>query len=325
MGIALPTRQLTRSSAPDSIKAGMAAAGYTVDLQYSDNTQVTQNSQIENMIKEHCDILVISSVDSGALGHVLKEAAQANIPLIAYDKLLTNTNKCDYYVTFDNYSVGRMQGQYIAGKLGLNTGAKGSFSLECFAGDPNDNNADLYYRGAMDVLIPYIKSGVLKVKSGHTAIKDIAITKWSSGDAQERMDSLLESYYKNERINVVLSPNDSIAQGIVASLKSHGYGSKDKPFPILTGQDCDKINVGQIIRGEQSVSIFKDTRLLKLQAIKMVDAILSGKEVPVNTVYNNGMIDVPSYNCEGQCVDADNWKEVLIDSGYYTAGEIPAE
>jgi putative multiple sugar transport system substrate-binding protein len=137
------------------------------------------------------------------------------------------------------------------------------------------------------------------------------------------MDNLLTAYYADENIDIVLSPNDSLAQGIVAALKGAGYGTGDKPFPILTGQDCDKINVGQIIRGEQSMSIFKDTRVLADQVIAMTDAILAGKEVPVNATYPNGKIDVPSYNCKILFADNSNWKAILVDTEYYKLSDIP--
>ncbi len=325
VGVTMPTKSLQRWNEDGAnVKAALEAKGYKVDIQYADNTQDTQNNQIENQITMGCDVLVIASIDGGALGGVLQQAKAKNIPVIAYDRLITNTDKCDYYATFDNYGVGKMQGEFIVGELGLDKGEKGPFSMECFGGDPGDNNAKLFNQGAMDVLQPYIDNGVLVVKSGQTVFPDqIAITNWESKGAQDRMDNLLTAYYADKNIDVVLSPNDSLAQGIVASLKSAGYGSSAKAFPILTGQDCDKINVGQIIRGEQSMSIFKDTRTLADQVIAMTDAILAGQTVPTNASYNNGNIDVPSYNCEIKFANKDNWKALLVDTKYYKLEDIP--
>ena len=325
VGVTMPTKSLQRWNEDGAnVKAALEAKGYRVDLQYADNKQDAQNSQIENQITMGCDVLVIASIDGGALGGVLEQAKKANIPVIAYDRLLTDTDKCDYYATFDNYGVGAMQGQFIIDTLGLADGEKGPFTMECFGGDPGDNNAKLFNAGAMDLLQTYIDSGVLVVKSGQTEYPgQIAITNWESKGAQDRMDNLLTAYYADENIDVVLSPNDSLAQGIVAALKGASYGSADKPFPILTGQDCDKINVGQIIRGEQSMSIFKDTRVLADQVIAMTDAILAGKEVPVNATYPNGKIDVPSYNCKILFADNNNWKAILVDTGYYKLSDIP--
>ena len=325
VGVTMPTKSLQRWNEDGAnVKAALEAKGYKVDLQYADNKQDVQNSQIENQITKGCDVLVIASIDGGALGGVLKQAKDANIPVIAYDRLITNTDKCDYYATIDNYGVGKMQGEFIVSALKLDKGEKGPFSMECFGGDPGDNNAKLFNQGAMDVLQPYIDSGVLVIKSGQTKFPDqIAITNWESKDAQNRMDNLLTAYYADKNIDVVLSPNDSLAQGIVASLKSAGYGTSSKPFPVITGQDCDKINVGQIIRGEQSMSIFKDTRVLADQVIAMTDALLAGQKVPTNGSYNNGKIDVPSFNCEIKFANKDNWKQLLVDSNYYKLADIP--
>jgi putative multiple sugar transport system substrate-binding protein len=325
VGVTMPTKSLQRWNEDGAnVKAALEAKGYKVDLQYADETQPMQNSQIENQITMGCDVLVIASIDGGALGGVLDQAKAAGIPVIAYDRLLTNTEAVDYYATFDNYGVGKMQGEFIESQLGLDKGEKGPFTMECFGGDPGDNNAKLFNQGAMDVLKPYIDSGVLVVKSGQIEYPgEIAIVNWKAQGAQDRMDNLLTAYYADEIIDVVLSPNDSLAQGIVASLKDAGYGTADKPYPVLTGQDCDKINVGQIIRGEQSMSIFKDTRILADQVIKMTDAILAGTEVPVNATYPNGVKDVDSFNCEIQFADASNWKALLVDSEYYKLSDIP--
>ncbi len=326
VGVTMPTKSLQRWNEDGAnVKAALEAKGYTVDLQYADNKQTGQNTQIENQITMGCNVLVIASIDGGALGSVLEKAKEKNIPVIAYDRLITGTDKCDYYATFDNYGVGAMQGQFIIDKLDLeNTTEK--FTMECFGGDPGDNNAKLFNAGAMDLLQKYIDNGTLIVKSGQTEYPgDIAITNWEAQGAQERMENLLTAYYADENIDVVLSPNDSLAQGIVAALKGHDYGTADKPFPVLTGQDCDKINVGQIIRGEQSMSIFKDTRVLADQVIAMTDAILAKQEVPVNAEYDNGKIKVPSFNCQIVFADASNWKAVLVDTGYYTEDQIPKE
>lgn len=325
VGVTMPTKSLQRWNEDGAnVKAALEAKGYTVDLQYADETQAMQNSQIENQITKGVDVLVIASIDGGALGGVLDQAKSAGIPVIAYDRLITNTEAVDYYATFDNKGVGTMQGEFIVGALGLDKGEKGPFTMECFGGDPGDNNAKLFNQGAMEVLQQYIDDGVLVVKSKQIEYPgEIAITNWKAQGAQDRMDNLLTAYYADENIDVVLSPNDSLAQGIVASLKAAGYGTEDKPFPIITGQDCDKINVGQIIRGEQSMSIFKDTRILADQVIAMTDAILAGTEVPVNAEYDNGVVKVPSFNCEIKFADKDNWKALLVDTNYYKLADIP--
>jgi putative multiple sugar transport system substrate-binding protein len=324
IGIAMPTKSLQRWNQDGAyLKEKLEAKGYVVDLQYANNQVNTQVSQLENMITGGCKILVIASIDGTALKGVLAQAAKEKVKVVAYDRLIMDSPDVDYYATFDNYLVGKIQGNFIVDKLGLKDG-KGPFNLEVFGGSPDDNNAYLFNQGAMDVLKPYIDSKKLVINSNQTDMKVIAIQAWKPEGAQARMDNLLTAFYTDKKIDVVLSPNDSLAQGIVASLKAAGYGTADKPFPVLTGQDCDKINVKMMIAGEQSMSVFKDTRTLADRVVTMVSEIMDNKTVEVNDTksYNNGIKVVPSYLCEPVFADANNYKAILIDSGYYTAADL---
>lgn len=276
------------------------------------------------MITKGCKVLVISAIDGSALTDVLKKAADAKVKVIAYDRLIMQTPNVDYYATFDNFKVGVLQGTYIEEALGLKEG-KGPYNIELFAGSPDDNNAYFFNDGAMSILQPYIDKGQLKVLSGQTEFTKIAIQAWTSATAQARMDNLITANYAGgEKLDAVLSPNDSLAIGIIASLQNNGWGSADRPFPIITGQDCDKPNVKAIIEGKQSMSVFKDTRTLAAKAVEMVDALLQGKEAPVNDTktYDNGVKIVPSFLCDPVFADKNNYKELLIDSGYYTEADI---
>jgi putative multiple sugar transport system substrate-binding protein len=139
------------------------------------------------------------------------------------------------------------------------------------------------------------------------------------------MDNLITANYASGRkLDAVLSPNDSLAIGIITSLKNAGYGTAAKPYPVITGQDCDKPNVIAMINGQQSMSIFKDTRTLAAQVVEMVEAIMKGEEAPVNDTetYNNGVKYVPSFLCEPVYADVNNYKELLIDSGYYKESDL---
>jgi len=324
IGVAMPTKSLQRwNQDGDNMKKMLEAAGYQVVLEYADNKVEQQVTQIENMVTKGCKVIVIASIDGTALKGVLADAAKEGIKTIAYDRLILDSPNVDYYATFDNYLVGKIQGEYIVKALGLDSG-KGPFNMECFGGSPDDNNAFFFNKGAMDVLQPYIDGGKLVVNSGQTKMEQIAIQGWKSEGAQARMDNLLTANYADKKLDVVLSPNDSLAQGIVASLKAAGYGTADKPFPVLTGQDCDVTNVKLLIEGAQSMSIFKDTRTLAEQVVKMVSAIMSGTEVPVNDTktYNNNVKIVPSFLCEPVFADKSNYKALLVDTGYYTADQL---
>ena len=171
VGVAMPTKDLQRWNQDGAnMKAELEKAGYTVDLQYASNDIATQVSQIENMINSGCEILVIASIDGDSLGTVLEQAKEKNIPVIAYDRLIMNSDAVTYYATFDNYMVGTKQGEYIKQQLDLDNAA-GPFNLEIVTGDPGDNNARYFYGGAMDVLQPYIDSGKLVVKSGQVSFE----------------------------------------------------------------------------------------------------------------------------------------------------------
>ena len=325
VGVAMPTNSLQRWNQDGAnMKAQLEAAGYEVDLQYANNDVATQVSQLENMILGGAEVLVIASIDGSALGTVLQTAKDNDIKVIAYDRMLTDTPNVDYYATFDNYKVGQIQGQFIIDKLDL-ANAEGPFNFELFAGSPDDSNARYFHGGAWDLLKPYYESGKILVKSGQTDFETIAILGWGTDDAQARMDNLLTNYADGTKLDVVLSPNDSLALGITNSLQAAGYTLEN--FPIVTGQDCDVPNTKNIIQGYQAMSVFKDTRTLAAQVVTMVTAILKGEEVPINdtTTYDNGVFVIPSFLCDPVFADKDNYQELLIDSGYYTADQLKIE
>ena len=322
VGVAMPTKDLQRwNQDGENMEKELKAAGYEVDLQYASNDVQTQVSQIENMINGGCSVLVIASIDGDSLGTVLASAKEKNIPVIAYDRLIMNTDAVSYYATFDNYMVGTKQGEYIEKELGLKDGAAGPFNLEVTTGDPGDNNARYFYQGAIDVLQPYIDKGVLVVKSGQLDFDKVATANWASDAAQARAENIVSSNYADgSNIDAWLCSNDSTAQGVVAALDANYSGE----WPIITGQDCDIVSVKNMIAGKQSMSIFKDTRTLASQVVKMVGQILSNSTVDVNdtTTYDNGTGVIPSYLCEPVFADINNYKELLIDSNYYTEDQL---
>jgi len=321
VGVAMPTKDLQRWNQDGSnMQEQLEAAGYEVDLQYASNDVQTQVSQIENMINGGCDVLVIASIDGESLGTVLETAKAAEIPVIAYDRLIMNTDAVSYYATFDNYMVGTKQGQYIIDTLDLNN-AEGPFTMEITGGDPGDNNAKYFYNGAMDLLKPFIESGKIVVKSGQTEFEQIATASWATENAQSRMENILSSNYADgTNLDIALCSNDSTALGVENALAANYKGN----YPIITGQDCDVANVKNMIDGKQSMSIFKDTRTLAAQVVKMVGQILKGETVDVNdtTTYDNGKGVVPSFLCEPVFADINNYKEILLDSGYYTEADL---
>ena len=324
IGVAMPTQVRQRWNQDGAnIEKNLIEQGYQVDLQFADNDTGTQISQINKMIKDGCKVIIIASVDANSLSEVLDKAKAAGCKVIAYDRLIMNTDAVDYYATFDNVAVGTMQAEYIEDKLGLKEG-KGPFNMEIMAGSLDDSNAVSLYEGSMDVLRPYLKNGQLVVLSGQEALQDCAIPHWEDKRAQERMDNILKTYYGDAHLDAILCANDSMAYGTLSALKENGYGDGGEPLPILTGQDCDKKNLAAILKSEQTMSIFKDTRTLAEQTVNMVNAIIRGKEPETNDIgnYNNGMKVVPTFLVRPQFADKDNYKAVLIDSGYYKESDI---
>lgn len=321
IGVAMPTKDLQRwNQDGDNMQKSLQEAGYEVDLQYASNDVQTQVSQIENMINGGCKVLVIASIDGESLGEAMDMAKEANIPVIAYDRLIMNSDAVSYYATFDNYMVGTKQGQYIVDTLKLDS-EKGPFTLEITAGDPGDNNATYFFNGAMDVLQKYIDEGKLVVTSGQTDFASVATAAWATETAQSRMENILSSYYADgTNLDVCLCSNDSTALGVENALAANYTGE----YPVITGQDCDIANVKNMIDGKQSMSIFKDTRTLAAQVVKMVGQIMDGSEVDVNDTksYDNGTGIIPSFLCEPVFADVNNYEELLIKSGYYTEDQL---
>ncbi|MBP1298674.1 multiple monosaccharide ABC transporter substrate-binding protein [Bradyrhizobium elkanii] len=319
IGIAMPTKSSARwiDDGNNMVKV-LKERGYGTDLQYAEDDIPNQLSQVENMVTKGAKVLVIAAIDGTTLSDVLKQAKAQGITVIAYDRLIRDTPNVDYYATFDNFQVGVLQAQSIENALGLKEG-KGPFNIELFGGSPDDNNAYFFYDGAMSVLKPYIDSGKLVVGSGQTGMNKVATLRWDGATAQARMDNLLSAFYGKKRVDAVLSPYDGLSIGIISSLKSVGYGSKDQPMPYISGQDAEVPSIKAMLRGEQYSTIFKDTRDLAKVTADMVDAVLSKKDVSVNDAktYNNGVKVVPSYLLKPVVVDKTNWEKVLIDSGYY--------
>lgn len=330
VGVAMPTTTSERWIGDgENVQDQLQALGYDVALEYAENDVPTQVAQLEQMIADGADALVIGSIDGVALKGVLAEAAAADIPVIAYDRLINGSGDVDYYATFDNARVGVQQGTQLLQGLGVldaagaPTGDSGPYAVELFAGSTDDNNATVFYDGAMQVLQPYLDSGVLTVASGETDFTTIAIDKWDPANATARMETLLPRY-GDRRLDGVLSPYDGISRAVIDSVKTIGYGTDAQPLPVVTGQDAELDSAKSIAAGEQYGTVYKDTRQLAEVAVSMVRALLDGAEPEVNdtTSYDNGVKVVPSYLLTPMVVDAQNYRQALVGTGYYTDEEL---
>lgn len=326
VGVLMPTQSSERwINDGGNMKKMLESKGYAVELQYAEDDVQMQVSQLENMIASGVDCLVIASIDSTALVNGLATAKQNNIPVIAYDRLLMDTDAVSYYATFDNKGVGTAIGKYIEEKKGLATAAAEgrSYTIEFFMGSPDDNNALFLYNGCMEVLKPYLDNGVLRCKTGRTSFQDTCILRWSQETAQQWCENYLAGFYADEKLDIACSAFDGFAYGIRSALEGAGY-KVGQDWPLITGQDADLMAVRNIISGHQTMTIYKDTRLLASKCVTMVEAVLKGSQPEINdtTQYNNGVKVVPSYLCEPVPVDKDNYVKVIVDGGYYTKEQL---
>ncbi|MBB2943493.1 putative multiple sugar transport system substrate-binding protein [Actinoplanes lutulentus] len=316
VGLAMPTKASERWIADgENMVKQFELLGYRTDMQYADDDVDVQVSQIDDMITAKVSALVVGAIDGTALKSVLAKAAGADIPVIAYDRLIRDSGDVDYYATFDNYKVGVEQATSIVDALKLKNNDK-SYNLELFAGSPDDNNATFFFNGAMSVLTPYIKKGRLDVRSGETKFAEVATMRWDGAVAQKRMARILK---QGHQVDAVLSPYDGITRGILTA-----FGTKK--LPVITGQDAELDSVKLIASGKQTETVYKDTRELAKVAVQMTDAVLSDEEPMINDTeqYNNGVKTVPTFLLQPVNVDKSNYKRVLIDGGYYTAAQIGA-
>jgi putative multiple sugar transport system substrate-binding protein len=324
VGISLPDKTESRwitdgKSMVDALKA----KGYTADLQYANYDVPTQVNQVENMLAKGVKALIIAPIDGKTFSDALALAQKRHIKVISYDRLISQTKDVDYYATFDNYGVGVLQGQSIV-TAWQKSGSKTPYNIEIFGGSSDDNNAHMVYAGGMSVLKPYIDSGKFIIRSKQVAFDKVATRNWDGATAQSRMDNLLSAFYGKDHLDAVWTPNDAIAIGVISSLKGVGYGSPQQVMAVVTGQDADVQNIKAIIRGDQTTTVFKDTRKLASVTADMVDDALTGKTVAVNDTksYNNGAKIVPTYLVKPILVDKANYQSELVTSGYYTQAQV---
>jgi putative multiple sugar transport system substrate-binding protein len=324
VGILMPTRSSGRwASDGQLIASSLTALGRQTDLEFAEEDIPVQVEQIDRMIARGARVLVVAALDGTTLTDILLKAGAANIRVIAYGTFIMESPAVDYYVTFDSFKAGVLQAQSIETRLGLGTGT-GPFNIELFAGDPDDIDAEIMFMGAMSVLQPYIDKGKLVVRSGQTKLGQVATIHFDPADAGARMETIANSNYENDRIDAILSPSDSMSQAIVASLKAGGYYSAASPAPVITGLGAEAPSIKSILAGEQTSTVFEDSRLLAAQAATMANQILGGGSVDTNDTktYDNGAKIVPSFLVDPVGVDRANVQKELVDSGYYEASDL---
>lgn len=333
IGLAMPETHVERWQKDGAaLLADAIAKGYKAEVAYGDADQSKQNQQIQDFLTKGAKLLVVGSVNEGVVSAVADAATDGTI-VIAYDRLITGSKDYDYYITFDNYKVGQFQGKAIESALNLAkaTKAKPKY-ITLFAGSPTDNNAKVFFDGAIDVLRPYVQKGALVIvgpaplKSGDAAFTKITTENWRADVAKTRMENLLNNDAAKVTLDAILAPNDTLARAIIEACASDAKYAKK--LPIVTGQDGEVASIAAIRDGKQNMTVFKDTRNLATATIELADALLKGQTPNIKgarldtTSYNTGKKTVKAYLLEPVIVTKDNYKAVMIDSGYYKESDI---
>ena len=312
IGISLPQKTSQNwVEAEGMFNAALPAAGFTPIVQFATNGVPDQQNQIESMIQNGVSVLVVGAVDGSQLGQQLDDAKAAGITVIAYDRLLMNTNSVDMYVAYDNYKVGQLQGQALLQGLMANQGQP-PYNIELIAGSPDDANSTPFFNGAMSVIQPGLDCGALKILSGQNTQTQAATQGWLAANAQKRMDTILAANYTDATLNGILSPNDTLARAALASLSAAGK-SGDKT--IITGQDSETASIPLIMQGTQYMTIYKNTQGLVDEITKIVGLLQQGQPVPINDTssYNNGNMVVPTDLLTPEVVTAANAAQVYAN------------
>ncbi len=332
IGISMPTQSLERWNRDGAyLDEQFKAAGFETILTFSDNDSGRQVNDIQNMLADEVDLLIVAAIDGEALNTAMNEAADAGVPVISYDRLILN-DAVSYYVSFDNYTVGKLQGEFIEKELDLANAGDKVYNLEITAGDPADNNAGYFYNGAVDVLKPYIDAGTLNIVSGQMDFDTVATAQWNTDTALERAQNVLSSYYADgTQLDVWLCSNDSTALGVAQAITSDYAGSNSV---LITGQDGDEANLKNIVDGVQTMTVYKNVSNESIVTLGLAKAMLSGETIDESLIPSFGIecaFDTESYETSAgnKCpsfllvpnvITKDNLQD-LVDTGLYTMGD----
>ncbi|WP_108669085.1 sugar ABC transporter substrate-binding protein [Peribacillus acanthi] len=330
VGIVLPTKDEPRWVQDEQrFKDALKDSDYTTEILFSQGSSAKEKENVETLINKGIKVLIICPQDGDAAAAAVEAAKKEDITVISYDRLITNTDAVDYYVTFDSVAVGAAQGQYL-----IDNATGKDVPLYLYAGAASDNNAFLFFQGAWSVLQPKIADGTFKIanSSEAEALKDTAelsrdqlskilgqvTTNWDPNEAKNKAQTHLTAAGADLKGEVaVLAPNDGTARSIADVFASDG----DISNYVVTGQDAEKASIQYVIDEKQSMTVFKDVRTLVKDAMGMAIEVLDGKTPETTGSYNNGKADIQAKQTDVIVVNKDNVKAELIDSGYYEASE----
>jgi D-xylose transport system substrate-binding protein len=311
IALLLPESKTARYESQDrpNFEAKLKALCADCSIIYSnaDQDAAKQQQQAEAALTQGANVLVLDPVDSASAASIVTRAAQSKVPVISYDRLILNA-KPDYYISFDNVQVGKLQGTSLVDKL-KKDGKSGSIVM--INGAPTDNNAKLFKQGAHSVIDT----------SGFKVAKEYDTPDWSPDKAQSEMEQAITALGKKGFVGVY-SANDGNAGGIVAAMKSNGVDPKSIP---ITGQDAELAGVQRIVAGEQYMTVYKAIKAEAEAAAQLAVDVANGKTPAAGTVNgktNNGQVDVPSVLLTPVAVTKDNIKDTIIKDGFWKPTEI---
>ena len=306
VGISMPNDTDPRwASEAAALAKQLEDEGFAPIVQYAQNDVSLQVSQIQALITKPVGCLVIAAIDSLSLTEVLREAKQADIPVIAYDRLLMQTDAVTGYVGCDYQALGAAIAQHIVKVKQLETAQaeNRNHTIEFFMGSPEDNNAVLLYTGIRQVLQPYLDCGVLVCRTGRTAFEDVCMQDWSAELANTLCESYLAACYTDTPPEILCTASDLLADGCVSALEAAESVSAEN-WPLITGQGGTETAMQRLASGQQSLTVhmaFSDLPAICLQSISdALDTTTADWDGPV---CHNGAVSVPARFCEFTLAD----------------------
>ncbi len=302
------------------LAAALEEKGYEVMIQEANHDVKLQNDQIDNMVSQGVKGLIIVAEDGEAVTTAVDKAAEAGVKVVAYDRLI-KTQNISAYLSFDNVEVGRNQALGVLAALGIPGSdtwtADNPAKVVLSGGSPTDNNAVLVRQGQMEVLQPHIDSGVI------TIVADQWVNNWDANEALKMMENILTG--QNNEIDAVVASNDGTALGELEALKAQGLAG----IVPISGQDATADGCNSIVKGEQTVTVFKDIRLLAPKAVELLDALIKGEEI--EGVVNYSLETLTGQDLEGEVacvfldvvqVTADNVYDEIVVSGFQSYDDV---
>jgi len=276
--------------------------GAVVDIQVAEGNDSVQLQQAENLLTKGIDVLVVVPHDGQAAASIVEKAKQQNVPVIAYDRLILNSDVA-LYVSFDNVRVGEMQARYL-----LERAPKGNYLLIC--GSPTDNNAKLLHQGQMNVLQPAVDRGDIKIVGEQWA------TNWQASEALKHTENALTQ--NNDDLVAVVASADSVSRGVIQALDVRGLAGK----VLVSGQDADIVASRFVAEGKQAMTVYKPIKPLAYAAAEAAVKLARKEKVETTKTVNNTRIDVPAILLDPIVVDKANLESTVIKDGYQKREDI---